>query len=107
MLLPYFGVVSIGQKQDNRSCDKQKNNWEIFLEGGDTDANPPSVAAQYTNGDIFDIPFPLDDILWDYQGPLMAHDHQQSALPADGQYHVDPEFGWSEIQLPFDWAVFS
>lgn len=33
---------------------------------------------------------------YNQQGPLMVHE-RQSALPADGQYHVGPEFEWGEI----------
>ncbi|KAK9235727.1 hypothetical protein V1525DRAFT_421090 [Lipomyces kononenkoae] len=78
--LPYFGVVSIGPKlHDHHSTSE--NVYE------DT-----SIAAtREVHGDLSNLSTPLDEIFWDYHGPLMVYDPRQSSPPASGQYHADPD----------------
>ncbi|KAK9365493.1 hypothetical protein V1509DRAFT_633098 [Lipomyces kononenkoae] len=86
--LPYFGMVSIGPRpndpghRDDRSWINHSANENLC---GDTSL----AATRETHGNIFDLSTPLDNIFWDYQGPLMFYDNLQTSVSAGSQHNSD------------------
>lgn len=104
--LPYFGIVSIGSKPD-RPNHGDGHNLANSSAGQNICENGPSGPAQHTISDILGLPIPVDDIFWDYHGPLMINGPLQPSQPVDNQEIGDLGIDWGGMQLPFNWENFA